>query len=450
VRALSFISLAAAAIACSPAKPAPIAFAFPTDPSAGTELLIIENGAEVHGFAIALEDMTYSVPLSLTNADTAQLEALIYTDSPDVLKLKEGPIAPVKDGSPTRAPDHVYGTTVTNGNVGAWQIEPAESPNGKRYEPALSCIDFDAMPFYGSETGYVGSTAIDSKSALIVAASATVAGYQYFRVDMHGMSKMGDLIPGIFPRRMLTLPNGEIWISGIGPHVTGEVLFSGDPVRGFVERAPRPAGPTCSISAMDYDRSMPQTSTVTPLYLIDSCGNIDRHDKSGWTRLRSSGNQFFYFQKMAWVGPDQLIILSNDGTHVLLFQNGNEAMETTDVPIDSVMALATINGLGTFAGLVSGWVLMRDVPWKTFRGPFIATVGVASFAGFGGNLFIGGTDGDIQQFVGSNACPNVTYVGINSIVSNMIPVDFGIIASGLQYPTPNEVKLFAAVLSRKQ
>src|SRR5207244_3031824 len=124
-------------------------------------------------------------------------------------------------------------------------------------------------------------------------------------------------------------------------------------------------------------------------------GNVDRFRAGAWTRLLEPGSGLYFGQRLAWIGDDELIYFAPDGRHLRHYQNGQDSEETSEVPIDQLISLTMIRGYGIFAGMVSGWVLIRGTTWRQFRGPFIGAVSADSFATFDGGLLLGGGDGDI-------------------------------------------------------
>lgn len=437
--------------ACDPAGP--IIFPFPTPAAQGTQILTADDGRSVEGFVVSLDDRSVQLPFAVGDDRTTRLEAMIYEETPAELGLEEGPRMPHGENTATRPPKESFQTTARDGRVEPWSLLQTPSQLSRSFLPSIGCVKFDVQPvpaFVGSETIYRTGAALDSSSALLIARSSTDASAHYYRGSVGGVERLPDLMPGYTPRRIVYVPvsegrDGMVFATANGGGVGERALLSGTLSSGFTPLPPRPEHSRCYTVGLDYERDGAPNPAV---FVLDECGNIDRYKNGAWTRVRASVD-LTYSTALAWVAPNEFVWAGDGGQQLWQLKNGADQLLESDVPLDRVLALSTVPGVGTFAGLNSGWVLKYNgTSWGTFRAPFIETVAVLAFASFDGNFLIGGRDGDIQHWVDPSFCADPTLVGIHLAIDDIIPLDFGIVAAGEQVLTTGGTRFFVAVLKR--
>ena len=155
----------AGAAACGNAT-GPIIFGFPPNADHGTEILTVDDGKMVAGFAIDLEETSIRLPLNINADEPAHLEAMIYEKTPEELNQKEGPLEMLPEGTRIRNPALSYQLAIRDGVAEAWSLLDEPSEASKRFLPSNACAKFQTAPiFVGAEESYVSSAAIDGQSA---------------------------------------------------------------------------------------------------------------------------------------------------------------------------------------------------------------------------------------------------------------------------------------------
>jgi hypothetical protein len=442
---ISFLGLCACARDRSP-----IGFTFPPGADQGTEVLIVTRSEGVQAFALPIDSTQHRLPIEI-GSETVTLEALTYDLPLSDLKLQEGALSAFGDTS-GRTPKTTFTTEIRDQKVDPWTPESSASSIAMKYAPRPSCISaLTPVPptFHGTEPYYIGAVADGPSSALLVARTSTGFAGHYYRADQTGIAPLRDLAPGYSPAAILRVPQGLTWMAAYGAQDGERAMLVGDIGAGFTATVSRPLVDSCVVLDMDYAR----TDTIAPpIYTLDSCDHIDRFARGVWTRLSTGADVFALNGQLAWVGRDELIHFSTDAMHLLHFKDGRDQMEPQDPPQDLLVSLKTVPKFGTFAGTASGFVFQRDMMmWQKFRGPFIGTIAATEFAAFDDNLLVAGNDGDIEAWSQGDFCSsNPTYVGINLVIRAVVPLDFGVVASGFEVllDMGQQRRFFAAVLKR--
>lgn len=417
-------------VSCADGVGPPLVFDFPPGASQGAEILVVAREGRADAFVIPLDRSVERLPIEVDDQARVELEALVFAEEPAALGLAVGPL-PAADGGATddrRTPRATFTTAIEGGVAAPWVREDAPSPRGARYLPASPCPRFaESPPIPGTEARFVGATAIDARSALVIA--GPWEGPTYFVAREDGLTEVSSPLPaGYTPVALTTAADGRLLIATRGILSLDAAVFAGSFEGGLrLLQAPPPL--PCAIAELEWARP---TSGAPDLFLIDECGRIERLRDDEWTTIHAGDGVASGRRQLAWVDERTLLFSSADGTQVRRIQDGREDIVASDLELAEVTVIESLDGLGTFVGLWSGWVLeYRDERLATFRPPFISNVSVESFTKLGGGLVIGGGDGDLQSYVHGEFCPRAAYVGSDHSLFDLVALEFGLVGAGL-------------------
>lgn len=461
----SALGMLASVLIMSACRPAPLAVQIPIDARARAGLAVIQPpAATTRLFAIDFADHTTN-PLLTTVPDVGSSQRLTITvlyfeRALDDLGLKAGPIDQVAATDPGRsldslAPDAIRSVAVEGGALGAFATEPALPPEVARLRvPPLPspCKDWKANPFpLGGELLYAGGVALTSTSALLVVASDVGSQAQAYAVDRNGARRLDGLLPDFSPvvtasaafmarGHVARTPDGRIYVSGTVLSLGTPQIYAGDLSSGF-----RPLTGDPDDSPI-YGIAAGQTEPEPTLYVMHQSCALEALAGGHWTKLGQialpGGGCGLFSAGVVWSAPGDLYSLESAELQADSLGHFSGGAATIEVPPPTggfLTAVATVPGIGTFAGSWLGSVFRRsdNGSWQELSTAFVDAA--SSFVPYTGGMLIGAAGGRLLQYdAGRDVFCTQEALSLIVALKFVMPVPGGLLIAGSR--DPNDVE----------